>query len=368
MVEGGRWGPLEGLTLHFSFGAAAHFLLLRDEGEWALQGAVVPLPGDFLSGVHRGRFRPQDGQLYLCGMGGWGTYGSEDGCFQRVRYTGALVQLPVGFRLHRNGVLVRFASPLDARLAGDARRHFAQAWNYRYAAAYGSPEFSPRHPGTPGHDPLAIAAAHPLPDGKSLFLEIPDLQPVSQLYLRLEVDGGRPQDLFATVHRLGPDFTGYPGYRPVSKTIAAHPILTDLASGKRAAENPFRKPIENARKIQIAAGANLTYAPRVLSARAGEAIRLSFQNPDVVPHNWVLVRPGTLAVVGDLANKIIADPEALVRQYVPRSEAVIAYTDLVPPGAEFSIYLRAPERPGRYPFLCTFPGHWMVMNGQLVVE
>jgi putative heme-binding domain-containing protein len=368
VVEGGRWGPLEGLTLHFSYGAAAHFLLLRDEGEGAPQGAVVPLPGDFLAGVHRGKFRPQDGQLYVSGMAGWGTYGAEDGCFQRVRYNGAPVQLPVGFRLHRNGVLVRFASPLDARLAGDARRHFVQAWNYHYAASYGSPEFSPRHPGTPGHDPLPIAGSHPLPDGKSLFLEVPDLQPVSQLYLRLAVDDCRPQDLFATVHRLGPDFTGYPGYRPLPKTIAAHPILSDLASGKPAAENPFRKPIGNARKIQIAAGANLTYSPRVLSARAGEAIRLVFHNPDVVPHNWVLVRPGTLAVVGDLANKIIADPEALARQYVPRSEAVIAYTDLVPPGGEFSIYLQTPERPGRYPFLCTFPGHWMVMNGQLVVE
>ena len=28
----------------------------------------------------------------------------------------------------------------------------------------------------------------------------------------------------------------------------------------------------------------------------------------------------------------------------------------------------APEQPGRYPFLCTFPGHWRVMKGVLIVD
>ena len=58
--------------------------------------------------------------------------------------------------------------------------HFAQAWNYRYAASYGSPEMSPSHPGVPGHDAWAIRSAHVLADGKTLFLEIPEMRPVSQ--------------------------------------------------------------------------------------------------------------------------------------------------------------------------------------------
>ncbi len=91
-------------------------------------------------------------------------------------------------------------------------------------------------------------------------------------------------------------------------------------------------------------------------------------NPDVVPHNWALARPGTLADVGRLANHLIADPDAAVRQYIPRTDDVLAYTDVVPPGERFTIYFRAPEEPGDYPFLCTFPGHWMVMNGTLIVE
>ena len=59
----------------------------------------MPLPGEFLSGAHRGRFNPKDGQLYLCGLKGWGTKAKSDGCFHRVRYTGKSVTMPTGLRV-----------------------------------------------------------------------------------------------------------------------------------------------------------------------------------------------------------------------------------------------------------------------------
>src|SRR5205807_678652 len=86
-VSSDRWGPLQGRMVHLSYGAASHFLVLTDEVGGQAQGAVAPLPGEFRSGVHRGRFNPRDGQLYVNGMAGWGTYSPDDGCFQRVRYT-----------------------------------------------------------------------------------------------------------------------------------------------------------------------------------------------------------------------------------------------------------------------------------------
>ncbi|HJS07291.1 MAG TPA: DUF6797 domain-containing protein, partial [Pirellulales bacterium] len=200
-VPDDRWGPLAGQLLHFSFGAGSHFLVLRDEVAGQAQGAVVPLIGEFRSGAHRGRFNPADGQLYVSGMAGWGTYTPDDGCFHRVRYTGKPVQLPQSFHVHENGVLLRFTAPVDQAMVADVQNHFAQVWNYRYSSGYGSPEFSTRHPGVEGHDPLAIAAVHVI-DERSIFLELPDLQPVSQLHLYLQLDRGRPQELFATIHRL----------------------------------------------------------------------------------------------------------------------------------------------------------------------
>jgi putative heme-binding domain-containing protein len=367
LVTSSQWGPLEGQLLHFSFGAGAHFLVLRDEVEGQLQGAVVPLPGEFHSGVHRGRFSPADSQLYVGGMQGWGSYTTDEGCFQRVRYTGGEVQLPIGFTAHENGVLLTFSAPL-APQAADPKSHFAQCWNYRYSAAYGSPEFSTRHAGMRGHDTLRITAAHFLDDGRRLLLEIPDLQPVNQLHLLVRVGDGVDRELFATVHRLGPAFDEFPGYEPSEKVIQSHPILADLAMATRGIPNPFTKPIDGARAVTIRTGTNLSYETREFRVQAGEAVQLTLVNPDVVPHNWALAKPGSLSRVGRLANQLIADPDAVVRQYIPESDDILVWTDVVLPREEFTISFEAPREAGRYPFLCTFPGHWLVMNGEMVVE
>jgi azurin len=82
----------------------------------------------------------------------------------------------------------------------------------------------------------------------------------------------------------------------------------------------------------------------------------------------VLAKPGRLAAVGTLADAMIADPEAVARHYVPTTEDVIAYADITEPGKQQTIYFTVPDVPGRYPFLCTFPGHWKLMNGVLIIE
>lgn len=367
-VSSDRWGPLGGQIVHFSFGSCTHFLVLRDEVAGRPQGAIVPLVGDFRSGVHRGRFSPADGQLYVSGMNGWHVYGVDDGCFQRVRYTGGSVQQPIGIRAHRNGVLLRFSAPLDRGVAGTAVSHFAQCWNYRYGPAYGSPEFSPSHYGTAGHDPLAIRSATVLADGRSLFLEIPDLQPVNQLHLHVAVAPGTTRDVFATVHAVDGPFRDIPDYREVTRPVAAHPILRDVAMLQAAVKNPWLSKLEGARAIAVEAASNLAYRTPELRATRGEKIALTFVNPDVVPHNWVLVKPGTLATVGGLADGLVADAEAVARHYVPKTDDVIAYCDITEPGRQQTIFFTVPDTPGRHPFLCTVPGHWRLMNGVLIVE
>lgn len=145
-------------------------------------------------------------------------------------------------------------------------------------------------------------------------------------------------------------------------------MLSDMALQTRQVPNPWKGKIAGARRIEIETAENLTYATRTLQVRAGEIIELTLRNPDVVPHNWALIRPGSLEAVGKLANRLISDPEAVARHYIPESSDVLVYTDVVPPGEASSVYFSAPQLPGRYPFLCTFPGHWMVMNGVMIVE
>jgi azurin len=106
----------------------------------------------------------------------------------------------------------------------------------------------------------------------------------------------------------------------------------------------------------------------LIKAKPSELLALTFQNPDVVPHNLAIIKPGTLPAVGMLANQLISDPLAIVRHYVPESADVIVHTDVVMPSDKFTIYFKAPDKKGNYSIVCTFPGHWMVMNGSLVIE
>ena len=366
-VDSDRWGPLKGQLVHLSFGAGRAFLVLRDEFDGWIQGAAVPLTGEFASGSHRGKFNPVDGQLYVTGMAGWGTYTTDDGSFERVRFTGDATQLPVSFHVHQNGIAVSFSQPLESA-AEDEQQHFAQAWNYRYSGGYGSPEYSTRQLGLRGHDVLTIQSATILADGRTLFLEIPDLQPVNQLHLMVHSGDDRLHDLFMTVNRLDQPMTDFPGYVAREKVVLPHPMLSDLARPTSTRRNPHRKAIQNARAITIASAKNLMFDQTELRVKAGEPLRLTFENPDAVPHNWALIKPGTLKQVGEMSNRLIADPEAAALQYIPKTDNVLAYTDVVSPYSKFTIYLTAPKEPGRYPYLCTFPGHWMVMNGVMIVE
>ncbi len=369
-VDSDRFGPLSRQWIHLSSGAGTAFLLLRDRVESQAQGAVVPLPWEFRAGAQRARVRPQDGQLYVSGMAGWGTYTPDDGCFHRVRYTGGGDPMPEKFEAYQNGVLVRFSAPLDRRLVQPGERFFAQVWNYRYSSAYGSPEFSPRHPGVPGHDPLVIRSIHLLDDPRSIFFEMPEIQPVNQLHLHMRpVDNGRPIDVFATIHRLRQPFTDFSGYEPSQRTIAAHPILADMAALRSPPlPNPWTTPLPGAREIVIEAGKNLTYSVRSFRVKSGETLRITFVNPDVVPHNWALIRTGRLEQVGDQLNRIIAEPDAALRHYIPRTDDILAYTNIVSPQERASIDFQAPSQAGVYPYVCTFPGHWKVMNGEMIVE
>src|SRR5262249_39066677 len=129
---------------------------------------------------------------------------------------------------------------------------------------------------------------------RTLFLEMPELQPVSQLQLHLRVDAAPTpaHDLFLTVHRLASPFTGFAGYQPRPKTVAAHPILSDMARNAKAVPNPWRRFITSPRAVHIEAGKNLSFSVNTFTVKAGEPIKLVFTNPDSVPHNWALVKPG----------------------------------------------------------------------------
>jgi len=359
-ITSDKWASLKGDNnlIHLSSGGGSAWLMMRQNVKGRWQAAAVKISGNFDSGPQCARFNPKDGHLYVNGMQGWGSYTPKDGCFQRVRFTGGDKPVPIGFEARDNGIIVRFNQPVkDA----DAATCFAQCWNYKYGPQYGSPEYSVKYADTPGHDPLEVRSVQKLDGGKTLFLEIPQIVTASQIHLRVSTG----HDVFMTAHALAEPFTDFPGYTKIAKTN--HAAQIGLEAPKPAKPNPWAKG-EGGRELVIEAALGLQYVQKQLKAKAGEKLTIVFKNPDVVPHNWLLAKPGSLQRLGEKCNLMITDPQGMQKHYVPDSADVIAYTDMTNSKGDFTIHITAPKDKGDYPYLCTFPGHWMVMNGVLKVE
>jgi putative heme-binding domain-containing protein len=104
-----------------------------------------------------------------------------------------------------------------------------------------------------------------------------------------------------------------------------------------------------------------------LVARAGKPVEIIFENSDLMPHNFALLQPGSLEEIGTLAENTATDKGAMERQYVPVSNKVILSSRLLQPRETQNLSFTAPAKPGVYPYVCTYPGHWRRMYGALYV-
>ena len=111
----------------------------------------------------------------------------------------------------------------------------------------------------------------------------------------------------------------------------------------------------------------MKYDRTEISVKAGTVARLGFRNTDHMQHNVVVLRPGTMEAVGALADKMLTDPQAIAKNFLPTTPDVLFSTPLVNPGENFDLVFTAPAAPGRYPIICTFPGHWRIMQATLIV-
>jgi putative membrane-bound dehydrogenase-like protein len=123
---------------------------------------------------------------------------------------------------------------------------------------------------------------------------------------------------------------------------------------------------DNAIVIKVVKG-EMKFDPKSITVKAGQPVHIVFENPDFMQHNFVIVKPGALAKVGRAADKLASDPKGSDMQYVPAMEEVLYHTKLVNPQSSEVLDFTAPSEPGDYPFVCTFPGHWSIMNGVMKV-
>jgi uncharacterized cupredoxin-like copper-binding protein len=119
------------------------------------------------------------------------------------------------------------------------------------------------------------------------------------------------------------------------------------------------------REIAIKAIAGLKYDLTRFKLKPGERIKLILTNADEMDHNLVITKPGARQQVVEAALRLGENGPKL--SYVPASDKVLWSVPIVTPGESAYVIFQAPAKEDVYPYVCTFPGHGLVMYGVMYV-
>jgi len=199
------------------------------------------------------------------------------------------------------------------------------------------------------HRTTAIAALRTLPDASWDAKELPSL-----------------------VDNLVGYLSGIPAkMRTSAPAVEATELIKSLASKLPAdLSNAVAERLQNLDVRTIAVGTvieRMIYDKERIVVEAGKPVEFRFANTDNMPHNFVIVQPGSLEEIGLKAEASAQDADARERNFVPKSDKVLVASKLLGPGESQAIAFDVPKEPGMYPYVCTYPGHWRRMFGVLVV-
>ncbi len=198
-VDSEKWGPLSGQLLNFSYGFGKVYVVPHETVNGQVQGGMCefPLPR-FPTGVMRGRFHPQDGQLYTCGMFAWAGNQTQPGGFYRIRYTGKPVLLPVKLEAKKAGMRIAFSTSLNKMTASDVRNWSVKTWSLKRTKEYGSKHYDEKQ--------LKINEVVVSKDGKSVMLFLPAIEPTWCMEINYTVETADGKSITGkinnTIHNL----------------------------------------------------------------------------------------------------------------------------------------------------------------------
>lgn len=121
------------------------------------------------------------------------------------------------------------------------------------------------------------------------------------------------------------------------------------------------------RPITIRAVEGLQFDPPRAEMDPGQTVLFRFLNrdPNDQPHNIVIIKPGSLEAIQKASMEITSD--SALRDYIPKHDAVMKHSGLLEGDQSEEFKFTAPKEPGIYHYVCTYPGHAMIMYGALYV-
>jgi putative heme-binding domain-containing protein len=111
----------------------------------------------------------------------------------------------------------------------------------------------------------------------------------------------------------------------------------------------------------------MAFDQETVAVQAGRPVLFVLENPDAMPHNFVIVKPGRMQEVGEIAERQAQNMNFAKQGFVPNSPHILAKSGLLQPQGTERVNFQTPTEPGIYPYVCTYPGHWRRMFGALYV-
>ena len=369
----GKMGPFEGQLFVGDQGQSKIMRVYLEKVKGVYQGMVFPFREGFSSGILR-LVWGSDGSMFA-GMTarGWNSTGGGLYGLQQLVWNGKVPFEMKTVQARPDGFEIEFTQPVNAKSAKDPASWELSTFTYQYHHQYGSPVINEA-----GRTIKAISVSA---DRLKVRLVIDSLK-LGYLH-EIKAAGVLSEDKYTLLHNfgyytlnripdgdklaitaenkvmdMGHDHMMMPGMgsNVVAKTVAGVKHLTakptDWVSG----------PDES---ISIATKPGLKFDKETISVQAGAKIKLTFKNNDDMLHNFVITKPGAANKVGELAVKMGLKGERM--SFIPTSSDVLFNTVLLHPKENDTIYFTAPTQPGDYQYICTYPGHYLVMRGILKV-
>ena len=150
---------------------------------------------------------------------------------------------------------------------------------------------------------------------------------------------------------------------PKTETAPAESMIETEAP----AETPAEEVDENAVVLEIAGDDAMKFDKKELRVKEGQEVTVVLTHTGkmakaAMGHNFVVLAAGT--DMAEYATEAMQSPDT---DYVIEGDQVIAHTSTIGGGETTKVTFTAPAA-GTYKFLCTFPGHYAMMNGDFIVE
>ncbi|MEM9857127.1 MAG: azurin [Bacteroidota bacterium] len=135
-----------------------------------------------------------------------------------------------------------------------------------------------------------------------------------------------------------------------------------------SSESTAVKPSENGiTKLVVNSNDLMQFDTKELRVVGGSKVELTLHHTgklakEAMGHNLVILKSGV-----DLSSFAQRAIKAKDNEYIPEGDDVIAHTALIGGGQSTTVTFDAPAS-GTYDFLCSFPGHWGLMQGKFIVE